>query len=314
MSTAAARLRPQLIVVGGYIALVLVFGTGWAAISIGVHDVAPFVFGTVRAALSSLVLTGLVIARRLPWPRDPRTVIAALTASILFYGIGTAVVYWSEQYLPSGLVAVFGSSAAIWTAILAHFLLRGDRMSALKIIGIGLGILGIVVLSGLRATTLRPHQLTALVLLTAWPLAIAAAIVVQVRTLPIGSPLTLTAVGSWGVLIVVAPLALTSLSSSQHWSTSSEVALVYTAVFPGALGQALQLWLTRKLRPTTNALVQVLVPVVALFVGTLALGESLPIRTWLGAALVLGAVALNIAAGRPRTALLTPRQPAPTDG
>jgi drug/metabolite transporter (DMT)-like permease len=297
-------------VVGGYVALVIIFGTGWAAISVGVHDVTPFVFGTVRAGLSSLVLTGLVIGRRLPWPRDGRTVVAALAASILFYGIGTAVVYWTEQYLPSGLVAVFGSSAAVWTALLAHFLVRGDRMSVLKIVGIGLGLLGIAILSGFRDATLRPHELIALILLTAWPVGIAAAIIIQVRNLGAGSPLTLTAIGSWGVFAFICPLAIVGWSSGQrHWTLPAVMALVYIALFPGALGQALQLWLTRKVRPTTNAFVQVLVPVVALFVGTVGLGESISARTWTGAALVLGVVTLNITAGRQSPATATSTAP-----
>lgn len=292
--------------VAGYIALVLIFGSGWAAISIGVREVAPFVFGAYRAVLSSLILTGLVLVRRLPWPTDRSTILAAIVSTVLFYGVGTGVVYWSERYLPSGVVSVFGSSAVIWTAVLAHFMVRGDSMTVFKALGLIIGVAGIIVLRGFQTTGLQPEAYVALGLLTLWPVGIAIAIIIQVRALGLGSPLPLIAIGSWGVSVVVVLLALTERAAPQHWSATALIALVYLAVFTGALGQLLQLWLTRKIRATTNAFVQVLVPLVALLIGTIGLGEMITPRIWLGVVLVLGAVGLTVAAGRAPRPVSTP--------
>jgi drug/metabolite transporter (DMT)-like permease len=57
------------------------------------------------------------------------------------------------------------------------------------------------------------------------------------------------------------------------------------------------MWLTRRLRPTTMTLAQVVIPAQALLIGALALGEDITWRMVAGAALVVVAVGLNAVAG-----------------
>jgi drug/metabolite transporter (DMT)-like permease len=59
----------------------------------------------------------------------------------------------------------------------------------------------------------------------------------------------------------------------------------------------LNTWLFRHLRPTTVTLSQILIPMQALLIGGLLLGEAFDVRMLAGAALVVGAVALNAKAG-----------------
>jgi len=68
-------------------------------------------------------------------------------------------------------------------------------------------------------------------------------------------------------------------------------------VFGSCVGLVLQMWLTRRLRPTTMTLAQVVIPAQALLIGALALGENITWRMVAGAALVVVAVALNAIAG-----------------
>jgi drug/metabolite transporter (DMT)-like permease len=57
------------------------------------------------------------------------------------------------------------------------------------------------------------------------------------------------------------------------------------------------MWLTRKLRPTTMTLTQVVLPVQALLIGAILLGENITWRMVAGAVLVVVSVALNAVAG-----------------
>jgi len=73
-------------------------------------------------------------------------------------------------------------------------------------------------------------------------------------------------------------------------------------LFGSCVGLVLQMWLTRRLRPTTMTLAQVVIPAQALLIGALALGENITWRMVAGAALVVVAVALNaVAGGRSRS-------------
>src|SRR5256714_11962559 len=137
---------PPLRVVAGYLSVALIWGSTWAAIKIGVNDVPPFVFAFARAVAVAAALTIVAVALRQPFPRGRRTMAVAMIVGLINIGWSWAIIFWSEQFVPSGLVAVFGAAAPVWTAVLAHFMVKGDRLSALKILGLALGLGGTVIL------------------------------------------------------------------------------------------------------------------------------------------------------------------------
>src|SRR2546428_9465031 len=305
---------PPLPVVAGYVLLVLLWGSTWAAIKVGVTAVPPFVFAFERAVAVSVVLTALSLARGLRFPRDRRTLAAAAFAGVINTGTSWAIIFWSEQYVPSGLVAVFGAAGPIWTAFLAHFMVHGDRLTPVKIGGLLAGVLGIAVLVGAPDPGSRPEAFVATILLALMPISWAFGTIVQVRVLRHGNPLPLVAVGTWTGAAVLVPFALSEIGQASTWTGEVGIAFGYLVVFGSCVGLVMQLWLTRRLRPTTMTLSQLLISAQALTVGALVLGESITWRMLGGAALVALALALNALAGggRPRDA--QPMAPAPVPG
>ncbi|HKY51374.1 MAG TPA: EamA family transporter [Candidatus Limnocylindria bacterium] len=288
---------PPLAVSLGYVLLIALWGSTWAAIKIGVEVVPPFVFAFQRALAVSVILTALSLAMRHPFPRDRRVIAAAAVVGIFSTGTSWAIIFWSEQYVPSGLVSVFGASSPVWTAFLAHFFVQGDRLSATKVIGLVLGMAGIAVLVGAPDTTGRPEVLTASVLLAAMPITWAIGTVLQVRMLRHGSPLPLVAIGTSAGTLVLLPLAAAQSGEVAQWNVDAVLAFGYLVLFGSCVGLVLQMWLMRRLRPTTMTLAQVVIPAQALLIGALALGENITWRMLAGAALVVAAVALNAVAG-----------------
>ena len=295
---------PPLSVFVGYIVLVLLWGSTWAAIRVGVAAVPPFVFAFERAVAVSLVLSAVSMLMGLRFPRDRRTIAAAAFAGVINTGTSWAIIFWSEQYVPSGLVSVFGAAGPIWTAFLAHFMVRGDRLSPLKIFGLALGVVGIAVLVGAPESSSRPEAFIATGLLALMPISWAFGTIVQVRVLHhgSGSPLPLVAIGTWAGALVLLPFALTELGARATWSLEVLLAFAYLVFLGSCVGLVLQLWLTRRLRPTTMTLSQLLISAQALVIGGIALGESITWRMLAGAALVAVALGLNaIAGGRSRS-------------
>ncbi len=288
---------PPYRVLAGYILLVLVWGSTWAAIKIGVATVPPFVFALERAVAVSLLLTTISLALGLRFPRDRRTIAAAAFAGIINTGTSWAIIFWAEQYVPSGLVAVFGAAGPVWTAFLAHYTVHGDRLSPLKIVGLLFGVLGIAVLVGAPDPGSRPEAFFATILLALMPISWAFGTIVQVRVLREGSPLPLVAVGTWTGTLVLLPFALTQAEQPASWTLETLLAFGYLVVFGSCVGLVVQLWLTRRLRPTTMTLSQLLISAQALLVGSLVLGESISWRMLAGAAMVALALGLNALAG-----------------
>ena len=288
---------PPLRVVAAYVAVVLVWGTTWAAIKIGVDEVPPFIFAFARALAVASLLTLAAIAFRQRFPRTRRMLAVAVAVGLINTGWSWAIIFWAERFVPSGLVSVFGASAPVWTAFLAHFLVKGDRLSLLKVVGLLLGLGGTALLVGAPDAGEGPNALLATELLVLMPVTWAIAAVLQSRFLTRSAPIPIVAVGTWASVLVLAPLALLEAGEPQRWTAGSVLAFAYLVVFGTCFGMVVSLWLYRKLRPTTITLVQVIVPAEAILIGTFALGESVSARMLGGAALVAAAVALNAVAG-----------------
>lgn len=288
---------PPLAVSLGYVLLIALWGSTWAAIKVGVDAVPPFVFAFERAVAVSVILVALSLAMGHPFPRDRRVIVSAIVVGIFNSGSSWAIIFWSEQYVPSGLVSVFGASSPIWTAFLAHFLVRGDRLSTTKILGLVLGLAGIAVLVGAPDTSGRPEVLIASVLLALMPITWAVGTILQAREMRHGSPLPLVAIGTCAGSLFLLPFAAVQASEAARWDLGTAVAFGYLVIFGSCVGFVLQLWLTRRLRPTTMTLAQVVIPAQALLIGALALGENITWRMVAGAVLVVVAVALNALAG-----------------
>ena len=288
---------PPLRVVAAYVAVALIWGSTWGAIKIGVNDVPPFVFAFARAVAVAGVLTIIALALRQPFPRGRRTVLIATLVGVINIGFTWAIIFWSEQFVPSGFVAVFGSAAPVWTAGLAHFMVKGDRLTALKIFGLVLGLAGTVLLIGAPDTADGTVGLIATGLLALMPITWAVAAILQSRFLTRVAPIPTVAVGTWASALVLAPLALVQLPQGEHWTLASVLAFAWLVLFGTCFAMVVSLWLYRKLRPTTITLIQVVVPAEAILIGTVWLGEPISIRMLGGAALVVAAVALNAIAG-----------------
>jgi len=288
---------PPLRVVAGYVSVALIWGSTWAAIKIGVNDVPPFVFAFARAVAVAGLLTIVAVALRQPFPRGRRTMAIAMIVGLINIGWSWAIIFWSEQFVPSGLVSVFGAAAPVWTAVLAHFMVKGDRLTALKIVGLTLGLGGTVILIGAPEAADGTAGLIATALLALMPITWAIAAILQSRFLRTVAPIPTVAVGTWASALLLAPLAVFQLPQAQHWTLASVLAFAYLVIFGTCFGMVVSLWLYRKLRPTTITLIQVLVPAEAILIGTVWLGEPVTIRMLAGAALVVAAVALNAIAG-----------------
>ena len=283
-----------------YVVQVAVWGTTWAAIKIGVTDVPPWIFAFDRSVLVAGSLAAVALIFRLRFPTDRRTFFAAALSGGINSGVSWAIIFWAEQIVPSGLVAVFGATGPIWTGVLAHFLVKGDRLTAMRVLAIALGVGGIVVLVGASGEVAGTTALLATGLCAVMPLGWAVAAVVMSRSLTSVSPIPAISIGSATGGLFLIPFALSELSQPARWSPEAIVALVYLSWVGSGVGLVVNLWLYRRLRPTTIMLAQLLITVEAVLVGAFALHENVTAGMFLGAVLVLVAIALNARAAPPR--------------
>lgn len=229
IATAEAA-RPKLLDWLLLLSLVLIWAVSWPVIKIGVGQIPPIWYGSLRYAIAALILFGLVAARgelTLPPRSDLSLVIVSGALQMAAYSALTGL---ALTILPPGRASVLAFSTPILVAPLAAWRL-GEKVSSKMAVGVTIGCAGIVViaapsvvLGGKQATayamlmgaaaawaitivTVRGHRFKSSALgLAPWQMLIAATLLVPVAIVAEGLPRQLTLLGA-ATLAYVAPVA-----------------------------------------------------------------------------------------------------------
>jgi drug/metabolite transporter (DMT)-like permease len=274
--------------------LAIIWGTTWAAIRLGLTGMPPFTAVAARFAIASVVLLSLARAMRVPLGRQPHEKTLWLVNGVLFFSVSFGVVYWTEQYLPSGLTAVLFALFPLLVAVLAHFVLPGEALQRRSVLGIVTGFLGIAVIFSEDFSTLGGGgaKLAAAVLLLS-PL-VSAVSSVTIKKYGAGiHPISLAAVPMAICSAVMGSLAvLTERHRPVSWTPAAVGATVYLAIFGSAVTFTLYYWLLRHARASRVSLLAYLSPIIAVATGVTFFHEPLTPRIVTGAVLVIAGVAL----------------------
>nr|WP_328803572.1 EamA family transporter [Paenibacillus silvestris] len=209
-------------------------------------------------------------------------------------GIQFGAVYWAEQYLSSGTVAILAGTSPIFTTLLAMW--SGQKKRSLHLmIGIVLGFLGTyLVATGTSHETSNGGQKLAyvgiaLVLCVKFIYALALTrFQKHTRAVP--------SMTSNGLQMVIGGLFLLLLSlcfehvTPSKYSPAAFGALVYLIIFGSVVGYSIFYWLlrvTNAVFPTTFTFVS---PVIAMYVGVLFMNEELTLAMEIGAGSVISSV------------------------
>jgi drug/metabolite transporter (DMT)-like permease len=278
----------------GFLLLTVIWGTTWAVIRIGLGGVPPFTGVAVRFTLAGALLLVLAPLLGVRLGRAPRERVLWLANGLLSFCLSYSAVYWSEQYLPSGLAAVLFATYPLFMAALAHFLLPGERLRWGAGLGMALGFAGVAVIFSDDLTLLGGEVVrrAAVVMLVA-PLVSAMASVAVKRWGSGVHPLSLAAVPMLFAGVVMAGVAfLVERRLPLVLDARSVGAILYLAILGSAVTFTIYYWLLANMKATRLALMSYLIPIVAVAVGALVFDEPLRPRLLAGSALVLAGVVI----------------------
>ncbi|MCY7346743.1 MAG: EamA family transporter [Pyrinomonadaceae bacterium] len=290
-----------------WLILCLIWGTTWFFIKIGLEDLPPITFAAARFALAIVILAVIIYLQKIPLPQTSRDWKLLALTGILQFSINYSLVFWSEQYISSGLAAVLQAMISVFGLALAWVHLPNERITKLKISAVLLGIGGVAVIF--------IEQLQ----INSW-LAFAgcAAIVVGAYTAAHGSILVKAHGGNlhpamlvFGQMIFgIAPIIIYSLAVegnplALNWTWQAIICVLYLTVFGTIAAFWLYYWLLSKIESTKAMMISLVTPLIAVIIGGIFLGERLPIQTLFGGILILASVGLIVFRKKRSTAKYT---------
>ncbi len=273
-----------------FVAIYVLWGSTYLAIRIAVHEVPPLFAAGARFFLAGPLLYVVMrfLGRSRPTGKEWGSLL--LIGSLMFV-VTYGLVFWAEQFVPSGFTSVLEATLPLITIALEVFVFRQQSFRWRLLVPIVLGFAGVLLL--LLRNVQHIAILPCLAVLaggTAWSLG---AVLTRAMPLPKSKGITAGAEMMIGGAILLVLSALTGeMHPFPHVSLRAVLALGYLVVAGSLLGFTAFVWLLGRMPATRVASHAYVNPVVAVALGYFVAGEVVTARMLFGTALIVASVAL----------------------
>ena len=288
-----------------WLLLCLIWGTTWFVIKIGLRDLPPISFAGVRFISACLILLAVISLQKISLPKTKRDWTLLAATGFLQFGFNYSMVFWSEQYIASGLAAVLQSTIPAFGLLMAWVHLPQEKITWHKIIAILLGIVGVATIFNEQLHVNNWMAFAGCVAVVAGAFAAAES---SVLTKSFGASLHPASLLFGQMMCGLLPLLFVGFFKEGsplnfRWTVSAVFAVLYLAVVGTIAAFWLYYWLLQRVESTKAMTIALVTPLVAVIVGALALDEKLLLQTYFGGMLILGSVCLTVFRRRPKTSV-----------
>jgi drug/metabolite transporter (DMT)-like permease len=275
-----------------FLTLCVVWSSTWLAIKIGLRDLPPISFVAIRFLIAIAVLIAVSIGRTrlLPLRRNDYAVLAI--TGILMFAVNYTLLFWAELYVSSGLAAVLQATIPIFGMFFAHWMLPDEPLRLQKLAGAIIALGGVTLICGRLLGFNGPLAFWGGVGVVFGAASAAYAnVLVKARSIQL-APAMLAA---WQMIFGIAPLLVLGFAVDGnpvrfHWTAMALFCLLYLAIIGSALTFLLLYWLLPRMTVAQLQSISLITPPGAVMLGWLIGGETFPISSLLGTALVLAGV------------------------
>ena len=272
--------------------LALMWGGAFMAIKVAVETIPPIAIVMGRVVLAGMIFFAIVWATRRALPRGRKTWIVIFGAAMTGTVIPFFLIAWGQEIVDAGPAAILMGAVPLFTIVLAHMFVPGDRLSTGKMVGVVFGLAGIVVLVGPAALAQLGTDVIRQVAIALAALCYAITSILMKALAHEDAYAVSAAMMLLGSLVVVPVNFAVVPPWTYEPSLVAIVAVIAIAVFPTALANILILTLLRRQGPSFFAQINYLVPLAGVGWGMVVLSERPGANAWIALALILVGIAI----------------------
>ena len=129
-----------------FILLGLIWSSSFMWIKLAIQEVSPAVLVAIRVLLGFLFGVVIIFIQRVKLPRDLKSWLNLLLLGITNFAAPFFLISWGEKTIDSSVAAILDATVPLFTIFLAHYLLKDDRITFQKALGLMVGFAGVIVL------------------------------------------------------------------------------------------------------------------------------------------------------------------------
>lgn len=293
MNTSAIKQSMGLAEWAMLITLSMIWGGSFFFNRIAVSELPVFTIVALRVGIAACILWLIVLATRTPLPGDRKTYQRLFLLGFVNSVIPFSLIVWGQTRIGSGPASILNATTPFFTIIVANAFLADERLTWQKFTGVIIGIAGVAAMIGVSAFEDAADDVIAELALIGASIAYAfgTTFARQFRQLP---PLIVATGQITSAALIITPIAIIA---DQAWTlplprTEVMLSVASLAALCTAFAYLLYFRILRSAGATNVALVTFLVPVSAILLGILFLGEHLELRHLTGMAAISAGLAL----------------------
>ncbi len=274
--------------------LSIVWGGSFFFAKVAVNEITPLTIVLCRVGFAALALLAFLRLTGKKMPSSPGLWVAFIIMGALNNLIPFSLIFWGLKYIESSLASILNATTPIFSVVLTHMLTREERLTGNRITGALIGWVGVAVLIGLESLKgFGVHVIGQVAVLGgAFSYALAA---IYGRRFKKIDPVVVATGMLCGSTIMMIPM---TLIVEQPWNLTPGIitwaAILGLSVISTSLAYILYFRILATSGPTNLLLVTFIIPVIAILLGVMVLGEKLGWNDFGGMTLIfLGLIAID---------------------
>lgn len=277
-----------------YVLVIIIWTTTPLAIKLGGDTLAPMASLSLRMIIAFMVGSAICTVTGIAGLNIRKHGMVYLAGSIGIFP-NMALVYFSAEYISSGLIALMFGMTPFFTAILAKPIMGVNALLPRKLIAIALASTGLIFIFYDDAVMADKAYVGLLLMLASNVVFSASVLWVKKLNMKFKVPPLEQTLGSmafslpgmiftWLYIIGYEPLG---------FSVISLASLIYLSLFASLVGFAAYYHILNNMEVDVVALIPLITPVLAMTLGVIIAGETITVSMYLGAIFILIALAIH---------------------
>ena len=287
------REQPGLSDYGLLIALAMIWGGSFLLQKLAVAEVAPITMTAARQLIGAAIMAAVLVFSgkkiRATWREHGLIFLCAVFGNALPFSLISS----GLQVIDSGLAAILMGAMPLITILLAHFVTEDEKLNSTKLMAVGLGIAGLVILFWPSLAGGVTQNLFSQLIVFGGAVCYAINSLITKKLIHLDATMLMgTAIG-WSAVILLPAAVLLEGRPTELPGPLASVSILLLAMLPTVVASYLMYALISRQGAGFFGQINLLVPIAGVFWGTLILAEKLPWNAWLALCVILGGIAVS---------------------